>query len=78
MKTLIASAAIVLAANAASAGILDTFEAPPEPVADEAPMGGSNAAWIIPLIAIVAIAAAASSDDNGGGDEEKVPPPVDE
>ena len=64
MKKLIASAAILALTTPAFAGTIDTFEAPPEPVVEDTPMGGSNAAWIVPLIAIIAIAAAASSDDD--------------
>ena len=64
MKKLVATAAIVAMGTAAIAGNLDSFEAPAEePMVEEAPMGGSNAAWIVPLIAIIAIVAASSSDD---------------
>jgi hypothetical protein len=43
------------------------FEAPVEEeiiVAEPAPMGGSNAAWIIPVIGLAAVAYAISNDDS--------------
>jgi hypothetical protein len=65
MKHLIAAAAIAAMTTPAFAGNLDVFEAPAEPeMVEEAPMGGSNAAWLIPLIAIIAIAAASSGGDS--------------
>ena len=74
MKALIPAIALALAATGAHAGNLSTFEEPAEVIAEDTPMGGSNAAWIIPLIAIIAIAAAASSDD-GDGDPDPEPEP---
>ena len=64
MKQLIAAVSALLIATPAVAGNLDTFVAPEEPMVEEAPMGGSNAAWIVPLLAIALIAVAASSDDD--------------
>ena len=71
MKHLLAASAILALATPAFAGNLDTFEAPAEaPAVEDAPMGGSNAAWIVPLIAIVAIAVAASdSSDSATADD---------
>jgi len=65
MKKLLAATAVLAFAAPALAGNLDTFEAPAEaPTVEDAPMGGSNAAWIIPLIAIIAIAAASGGSDS--------------
>ncbi|TPE52626.1 hypothetical protein [Amaricoccus solimangrovi] len=60
-----AAAALLLAGQAAFAGNL-VYEAPAEPVvvAEPAPMGGSNAAWLIPVIGLAAIAYAISNDDS--------------
>lgn len=55
-------------ATSAHAGNLTQFDEPPA-VGNDEPMGGSNAAWIIPLVAILAIAATSGGgggkDDNG-------------
>ncbi len=62
------SAIAIMTAPLATAGTL-VFEGEVEQevlVADEAPMGGSNAAWIVPLIAIAVIGLAISS----GGDDD--------
>lgn len=65
MKFIVTTAAALLLANAAFAGNL-VFEAPAEPivVAEPEPMGGSNAAWLIPVIGLAAIAYAISNDDS--------------
>ena len=57
---------LAVVAGAAYAGNLDTFVAPAEVVPADEPMGGSNAAWIVPLLAIALIAVAASGNDDGG------------
>jgi hypothetical protein len=65
MKTIMLTAAAVLAANAAFAGNL-IMEAPEEPVVmEEKPAGsmGGSGAWLIPLLAIGLIALAVSQDD---------------
>ena len=68
------TALIVAFAGAASAGNLSTFEEPQEPAEEAAGLGMNNAAWIIPLVAILAIAAASGGNGGGGGgsDEESV------
>jgi len=65
MKFIISTASALLLAGQAFAGAL-VFEAPEEPVvvAEPAPQGGSNAAWLIPVIGLVAIAAAIANDDS--------------
>jgi len=65
MKFVITTATALLLAGQAFAGAL-VFEAPAEPivVAEPAPMGGSNAAWIIPVIGLAAIAYAIANDDS--------------
>lgn len=65
MKLIVTTAAALLLAGQAFAGTL-VFEAPEEPVviAEPEPMGGSNAAWLIPVIGIAAIAYAISNDDS--------------
>lgn len=65
MKYLVTTAAALLLAGQAFAGNL-VFEAPEEPVvvAEPAPMGGSNAAWLIPVIGLAAIAYAVANDDS--------------
>ena len=65
MKLIVSTAVALLLAGQAFAGNL-VFEAPEEPVvvADPAPMGGSNAAWIIPVIGLAAIAYAISNDSS--------------
>ncbi len=65
MKYLVTTAAALLLAGQAFAGAL-VFEAPEEPVviAEPAPMGGSNAAWLIPVIGLAAIAYAVANDDS--------------
>ena len=66
MKLFVSTAVALLLAGQAFAGNL-VYEAPAEPVvvAEPAPMGGSNAAWIIPVIGLAAIAyAIANNDDN--------------
>ena len=66
MKLIVSTAAALLLAGQAFAGAL-VFEAPVEEeiiVAEPAPMGGSNAAWIIPEIGLAAVAYAISNDDS--------------
>jgi hypothetical protein len=65
MKLIVSTAAALLLASQAFAGNL-VFEAPAEPVVEAAPapMGGSNAAWLIPVIGLAAIAYAISNDNN--------------
>jgi hypothetical protein len=65
MKFIVTTAAALLLAGQAFAGNL-VFEAPAEPVvvAEPEPMGGSNAAWIIPVIGLAAIAYAIADDDS--------------
>ncbi len=65
MKFIVTTAAALLLAGQAFAGNL-VFEAPEEPVvvAEPEPMGGSNAAWIIPVIGLAAIAYAIADDDS--------------
>ena len=74
MKNLVTAAAILCMATAASAGNLAEFE---EPVEEQAAMGGSNAAWIIPLIAIIAIAASSGGDDSDEGEVTDTKCPAD-
>jgi hypothetical protein len=64
MKYLATTAAALLLATQASAGAL-IFEPPAEEVivVEEPAPQGSNAAWIIPVIAIAAIAYAISESD---------------
>lgn len=59
-----AAAALLLAGQAFAGNLV--YEAPAEPVvvAEPAPMGGSNAAWLIPVIGLAAIAYAISNDDS--------------
>lgn len=66
MKLIVSTAAALLLAGQAFAGAL-VFEAPVEEeiiVAEPAPMGGFNAAWIIPVIGLAAVAYAISNDDS--------------
>ena len=65
MKFIVTTAAALLLAGQAFAGAL-VFEPEPEPVivAEPAPQGGSNAAWLIPVIGVVAIAAAIANDNS--------------
>jgi hypothetical protein len=65
MKLIVSTAVALVLAGQAFAGAL-VFEAPEEPVvvAEPAPMGGSNAAWIIPVLGLAAIAYAISNDDD--------------
>ncbi len=71
MKLIVSTAAALLMAGQAFAGNL-VFEAPAEQeiiVAEPAaPMGGSNAAWLIPVIGLAAIAYAISNDDDDDDD----------
>ena len=70
MKLIVSTAVALLLAGQAFAGAL-VFEAPEEPVvvAEPAPMGGSNAAWLIPVIGLAAIAYAISNDDDDDDDD---------
>ncbi len=62
-KALLTAAALSFAAPA-FAGNVEVFEAPADPVVvEEAPAGGSNAAIIVPIIAIIAIAAGIAASD---------------
>lgn len=54
-KIALTTAALLVAAPAAFAGNAEVFVAPPEPVVEE-PMGGSNAGWVVPVIAVALIA----------------------
>jgi hypothetical protein len=65
MKYLVTTAAALLLAGQASAGAL-VFEPVEEPIiiAEPAPVGGSNAAWLIPVIGLAAIAYAIANDDS--------------
>ena len=65
MKLIVSTAVALLLAGQAFAGNL-VFEAPAEPVvvATPAPMGGSNAAWLIPVIGLAAVAYAISNDSS--------------
>ena len=69
MKLIVSTAVALVLAGQAFAGAL-IFEAPEEPVvvAEPAPMGGSNAAWLIPVIGLAAIAYAISNDDDDDDD----------
>ena len=69
MKLIVSTAVALVLAGQAFAGAL-VFEAPEEPVvvAEPAPMGGSNAAWIIPVLGLAAIAYAISNDDDDDDD----------
>ena len=70
MRKLLISATVLSFASATmlSAGNLAEFEEPPAAPAAEEPMGGSNAAWLIPLLLIAgAVAIASSGNGNGGG-----------
>lgn len=65
-KVLLTAAALSFAAPTAFAGSAEVFTAPAEPeveVSQEAPAGGSNAAIIVPIIAIIAIAAGIAASD---------------
>ncbi len=70
MKLIVSTAVALVLAGQAFAGNL-VFEAPEEPmvVAEPAPMGGSNAAWLIPVIGLAAIAYAISNDDNNNNND---------
>lgn len=65
MKFIVTTATALLLAGQAFAGAL-VFEAPEEPViiAEPAPQGGSNAAWLIPVIGLAAIGIAIANDDS--------------
>jgi hypothetical protein len=65
MKLLVTTAAALLPAGQAFAGAL-VFEPAEEPIiiAEPAPVGGSNAAWLIPVIGLAAIAYAIANDDS--------------
>lgn len=63
MKTLAITAAALLIAAPTFAGNLDTFVAPEPIVVEEAPAGGSNAAWLVPVLAIAVIAAAVAASN---------------
>jgi len=65
MKKIFALGAALMMATPSFAGNIDTFVAPEpvEPVMEEAaPMGGSNAAWIVPVLAVAAIALVVAND----------------
>ena len=72
MKLIVSTAVALVLAGQAFAGAL-VFEAPEEPVvvAEPAPMGGSNAAWIIPVLGLAAIAYAISNDDDDDDDTRR-------
>ena len=66
MKFIVSTATALLLAGQAFAGAL-VFEAPAEEeivVAEPAPAGGFNAAWLIPVIGLTAVAYAISNDDS--------------
>lgn len=79
MKPLvIVPATLAAMAAPAIAGTL-VFEAEEEQeiiIAEDEPMGSSNAAWIVPLLAIgvigLAIASGGDDDDDDGGDDNGV------
>ncbi|NNU79401.1 hypothetical protein HMH01_03020 [Halovulum dunhuangense] len=66
MKNLALTAAVLFAAAPAFAGNVEVFVAPEEPVVVEEPMGGSNAGWVVPLLALVVVGIAIASSDSGG------------
>ena len=74
MKFVATTTAALLLAGTAFAGNL-VFEAPVEEevVVQEEPMGGSNAAWLVPLLAIglIALAVSGGDDDDDDGDDEE-------
>ena len=74
MKLIVSTAVALVLAGQAFAGNL-VFEAPEEPVvvAEPAPMGGSNAAWLIPVLGLAAIAYAISNDDDDDDDDTTEP-----
>ena len=62
MKKIALAAALALAATSASAGNVAPMAADPAPVVmDAAPAGSGALAWIVPLVAIAAIALAAEN-----------------
>lgn len=66
MKVIVGTLAALMLATQAFAGAL-VFEPPAEEeiiVAEPAPAGGSNAAWLIPVIGLAAIAYAIANDDS--------------
>ncbi|QHQ36466.1 hypothetical protein [Algicella marina] len=63
MKLTATVAAIALLAAPAFAGNVEPFVAP-EPVAVDEPVGGSNAAWLVPLIGIAIIGAAVAANQD--------------
>lgn len=69
-RTLSAIAIMATLASPVYAGNVDTFHGSTGVAENNKPMGGSNAAWIIPLVAIIAIAAA----NKGGKDAEPEAP----
>ena len=72
MKKVVLLAASLMIAAPAFAGNVEVFVAPPEPIVEQ-PMGGSNAGWIVPLVALVIVGVAiASSRDNNNNDPEPV------
>lgn len=62
MKITATVAALALLAAPAFAGNVEPFVAP-EPVEVDEPMGGSNAAWLVPVVGIAIIAAAVALND---------------
>ena len=73
MRIVAYTAAAIIAAGTAFAGTL-VFEAEEEEeiiIADEEPMGSSNASWIVPLLAIgvIGLAIASSGDDDDDDDD---------
>ncbi|WP_424930158.1 hypothetical protein [Amaricoccus tamworthensis] len=71
MKFLVSTAAAaLLLSGPAFAGNL-VFDAPEEPVVvvEPEPMGGSNAAWLIPAIGLAAVAYAITNDDDDDDDD---------
>jgi hypothetical protein len=72
MKLIVSTAMSLLLASQAFAGAL-IFEPPVEQevvVAEPAPMGGPNLAWLIPVIGLAAIAYAISDDDDDDDDDD--------
>ncbi|MEO0912730.1 MAG: hypothetical protein AAFY59_07055 [Pseudomonadota bacterium] len=63
MKLTATVAAIALLTAPAFAGNVEPFVAP-EPVAVDEPVGGSNAAWLVPVIGIAIIAAAVAANQD--------------
>lgn len=74
MKLIVSTAMSLLLASQAFAGAL-IFEPPVEEeivVAEPAPMGGPNLAWLIPVLGLAAIAYAIADDGDDDDDDTTV------